>query len=728
MRTSIAALISCLLVAAVAYGAAPAVPSSFSYQGVLLDGSGQPQSGPVDLTIRLWDQGFAGTLLYKQELENTSLVDGVFAVQIGPTGVGTDIPTNPLTASLSDVLTTDLGSSGEVWLEVAVDGSTPLARTRLQSVPFAVKADSATQADTASNVLTPAGVDAVILDSIWRDFNFDGGPPNADPLEGTADTDQDGILNFVDPDNDNDGLSDATEVAQGSGVNLVTPSISSFSRNGSTVLSVPITGTGSFFDPAMTVTVGGAGVSPTNVSPTSFDFIAPPFAEGQVPVVATLPNGEVANASLTYELVIPTIASFSSNGSELFEILITTTGTGFDPSMTVTVGGTAVTPTNVSPTSFDFVAPIMPPGVVQVVVTHPNGQVATRNLTYDAAPITDTDPTEAVAIGTDRLLVHSDAGYYRDTVDDGGLSLGSLQNITFGELHTRSIHWNSGGRLAAVLHNANTDVEYIVDTDLDGTLEASEAVTLTTSGIGTVTAPSLIHDASDRPAIAFLGSTAAQTRVQIRHDRDGNGDFLGTNEDVIGRFLSGATTGTTARGELMADSAGRLAYVFEAPVQGELHVIWDRSGDGDFNDTVGGNPERQAPISTTVTCLGADFDATGAPVVVYGNASGLRLLRDTNADGDFADAGEDVAISSANQGAGVQRGCDVDASGSGLAIATSNGVDLALLVDRNGDGDFADANEDVLLDTGFAVPIAIERLGDGTVVVGNIQGAIEDPN
>ena len=50
-------------------------------------------------------------------------------------------------------------------------------------------------------------------------------PPNLDPSEGTADVDGDGTPNFIDPDNDGDGLLDANELAMGSSINLETPQI-----------------------------------------------------------------------------------------------------------------------------------------------------------------------------------------------------------------------------------------------------------------------------------------------------------------------------------------------------------------------------------------------------------------------------------------------------------------------------------------------------------------------
>lgn len=648
MRSCFAAVaFSVVVLASAAHAVAPSVPGSFSYQGVLLDSSGQPQSGPVDLTIRLWDQGFAGTLLYKQDRDNTTLVDGVFSVLIGPTGAGTDVPTNPLTTTLTDALSLDLGASGQIWLEVSVGGGTPLARNQLQAVPFAVKAETAEQAATATNLLTPGGVNATILDAIWLNFNFDGGAPNTDPSEGTADTDGDGILNFVDPDNDNDGFSDAVEIANGSNTNLVTPRI----------------------DP------------------------------------------------------------FSGTGFEFFPVLLTATGNSFDPAMTVTVGGTSVTPTNVTTTSFDFLGPPLVSGTYLVTVVHPNGETGSANITYTFNEFAVAfDPVEAVALGVDQLLIHADANYFRDTADDGQLIFSPLQSVAGSEDDTTSIHWDSTGRLAALRANpGNGMVELIVDTDLDGNLEATEAIPLeATNGLGKVLGPSLIHDGSDRFALAYLHATAGQERVHILHDRDGNGDFAGTNEFVTAEFRSGSTTGSKALGELAADSAARLAYVSDAQVAGELRVAWDRSGDGDYNDTVGTNPEKFVAATTVPLCLGTDFDGSDALVVVYGDASGLHLLHDLNGDGDFADTGEATTLAPAAQ-VTPPTGCDVDASGGGLAIAVTDGTSLSLLVDRNGDGDFADTNEDTLAGSPVTGPIAIERLGNGNVVVQTPGGIVEDP-
>lgn len=60
----LAALATVLALVPLAPSAAPPdVPASLTYQGVLLDGAGQPRTGAVDLVVRIHDELLAGTLL-----------------------------------------------------------------------------------------------------------------------------------------------------------------------------------------------------------------------------------------------------------------------------------------------------------------------------------------------------------------------------------------------------------------------------------------------------------------------------------------------------------------------------------------------------------------------------------------------------------------------------------------------------------------------------------------
>jgi DNA-binding FrmR family transcriptional regulator len=72
------------------------------------------------------------------------LNDGVFSVQLGPTGEGSDAPTNPLTTDLATALAGDAGITAPVrFLEVTVGGDGALTRTQILSSAYALRATSA---------------------------------------------------------------------------------------------------------------------------------------------------------------------------------------------------------------------------------------------------------------------------------------------------------------------------------------------------------------------------------------------------------------------------------------------------------------------------------------------------------------------------------------------------------------------------------------------------------
>lgn len=136
-----------------ATAAPPDVPTRVPYQGVLLDDMGEPRTGTVDLALRIWDAPTGGTLVYRQEFPGVALYDGVFTVELGPSGESTDIPNDPLTTDLWLALAGDVGPTGpDRFLEVSVDAGTPLVRTQVLVVPYALHAASAETAALAENV------------------------------------------------------------------------------------------------------------------------------------------------------------------------------------------------------------------------------------------------------------------------------------------------------------------------------------------------------------------------------------------------------------------------------------------------------------------------------------------------------------------------------------------------------------------------------------------------
>lgn len=121
------------------------VPESMTYQGVLSDSSG-PFSGNAQIVFSLYEQETGGSSIWQETHSNVTVTNGFFSAVLGGQG-------QPLAASL-------FGGS-ERWLQVSADlGSGPvtLPRQRLHSVPYAMTAYSATNAEhatTADTVLNP---------------------------------------------------------------------------------------------------------------------------------------------------------------------------------------------------------------------------------------------------------------------------------------------------------------------------------------------------------------------------------------------------------------------------------------------------------------------------------------------------------------------------------------------------------------------------------------------
>ena len=282
----------------------------------MLDSGGQPATGTVDLVFTLFDAPTAGTAVWTESLVAVPLVDGVYSVTLGAT--------TPITPGLL--------AAGSLFLEIAADGETLSPRQPLLAVPYAVRAaDSDAVGGFSSDFVT----------QVIQQFAFDGGDlPNDDPSEGTGDTDGDGIANFIDPDNDGDGLSDAQELAQGADINVVTPNIDASLVTPFTSGTTDVSVTGTFFVAGMTGLFDGVPVTLQNVTPTSFDFTALVMgAAGPRTLVVTRLNGEFATADVQVDPVVPTISSIGETSFPSGLTDVDVVGTNFDPGMAVTFDG-----------------------------------------------------------------------------------------------------------------------------------------------------------------------------------------------------------------------------------------------------------------------------------------------------------------------------------------------------------------------------------------------------
>jgi hypothetical protein len=134
-----------------------------------------------------------------------------------------------------------------------------------------------------------------------------------------------------------------------------------------------VTVTGSGFTAGMTATIGGHAVTPSGVSATSFTFVTPAGAAGLAQVqVTTVVSASALTAADDYAYEgLPVISAvIPSAGPVTGGQVVTVTGSGFVAGMTATIGGTAVTPSGITASSFTFTTPAESAGYDQVQVTN----------------------------------------------------------------------------------------------------------------------------------------------------------------------------------------------------------------------------------------------------------------------------------------------------------------------------------------------------------------------
>ena len=177
-----------------------------------------------------------------------------------------------------------------------------------------------------------------------------------------------------------------------------------------------VTITGASLVSGATVRFGGTAATNVNVtSATEITCNTPPHAAGIVDVVVTNPDSQSGTLAggFTYNLApAPTITSVDPiSGISTGGTNVAITGTNYVAPVTVTFGGTAATNVQVvSPTRITCTTAGHPAGVVDVVVTNPDGQQAplADGYTYIPAPaptVTGVLPANGPASGGSSVII-----------------------------------------------------------------------------------------------------------------------------------------------------------------------------------------------------------------------------------------------------------------------------------------------------------------------------------
>jgi hypothetical protein len=115
------------------------VPYYLTYQGILRDSAGNLVTGAKSMTFKIYDASTSGT--EKASFGPTSITasNGQYTAQLGPISSPTTV-----------------FDGNDRWLEIAVEGTTLSPRLKINSVAYAIKADSAASADTVASNITIA--------------------------------------------------------------------------------------------------------------------------------------------------------------------------------------------------------------------------------------------------------------------------------------------------------------------------------------------------------------------------------------------------------------------------------------------------------------------------------------------------------------------------------------------------------------------------------------------
>ena len=218
---------------------------------------------------------------------------------------------------------------------------------------------------------------------------------------------------------------------------------------------------GENFQEGASVTVGGIEISDVEyISPSEFSITLPEDTVGMVEIVLTNPDGQSVSFNIEVEARIPApiLDGVTSESGKITEgTIVQLIGENFQEGASVTVGGIEISDVEyISPSEFSITLPEDTVGMVEIVLTNPDGQSVSFNIEVEAripAPILDGVTSESGKI-TEGTIVQLIGENFQEgaSVTVGGIRILDVEYISPTEI-TFTIPASTVGNVEIVLTN-----------------------------------------------------------------------------------------------------------------------------------------------------------------------------------------------------------------------------------------------------------------------------------
>ncbi len=281
--------------------------------------------------------------------------------------------------------------------------------------------------------------------------------------------------------------------------------------------AITIDGTGFVLGPE--ILIGGvAATAVTVVSVTQITATTPANSAGAKEVKITNPDGQYVTNAFTYN-PLPTVASVNPS-SGVQGTVLTITGTGFVPGLSVTIDGVAATVNSATATQIIAITPVnASPGAKNITVTNPDtgSTTSTGGFTYLSPTITSISP----ASGPQGTVVTITGTNF---VNAAGLA------VTIGGVPATGFTWNSATQITATTPaSATSGAKNVTVTNRDsGSATQTGGFTYTvyaTGGTESVSGAYHIHTFTSGGTLTV--NTSGNIEVLVVAGGGGGGGYVG---------------------------------------------------------------------------------------------------------------------------------------------------------------------------------------------------------